>query len=431
MTHSSDTPTPSDDAVSAVVTDPRRQRRLFGLMLLPSVAMYATYQAIQQILIPAQIEAIDPAHKVANLAFLTMLSSIAAVIGLLAGGSLSDKTRGRFGRRAPWLVLSALVSGALLMVMGQLQALLAVTLVYTLLWFAANFYQGVLTAVLPDRVPENKRGVAASIIGLGTPVGILLGVNMAARLPASLAYPILAGLFVIATLVFVIFAREPAYRHAISVPSGPTQGLAMRAAGVARALFASFRHRDFALAFLSRAMMFLAYFTISGYMFYILQDYVGAGKLPGGDAKVATGILATITTGVWIVTVAIAGWLADRLNRRKLFVGICSIGMALAMLVPLLAPNWPGMILFKSLTGLFFGTYMAVDLALMSLVLPDREAEGRDMAVLAVATAGPQILSPIIAGGIISAFGYHELFVFGAVMALGSGLLVLMIRSVR
>ena len=29
-------------------------------------------------------------------------------------------------------------------------------------------------------------------------------------------------------------------------------------------------------------MLFLSYFTVSGYTFYVLQDYVGLANLPGG-----------------------------------------------------------------------------------------------------------------------------------------------------
>ncbi|HEX7886537.1 MAG TPA: MFS transporter [Phenylobacterium sp.] len=414
----------------ADAADPIGKRRLLSFLLPPAVAMYATFQGIQQILIPAQVAALDPAQKVANLALLTALSSVTAVLGLLSGGALSDRTRGRWGRRAPWLALTGAVSAGLLVAMGRLDSLTAIAIGYCLLWFTMNFYQAALTAVLPDRVPERLRGVASSVLGLGVPLGIMTGVNVAARVSQQAGYAVLAGLVVLTTAAFLVFAREPANwaapPRAEHAPLGPTDRL-RRVAG----FFASFRSRDFSLAFVSRAFMFFAQFTISGYMYYILQDHIGAQNLPGHDPKVAVSILGTINTGVWIVSVIVAGWAADRLNRRKLFVGLCSIGLAMAMLVPLLSPTWTGILIFKILGGIFFGTYMAVDLALMSLVLPDKNAEGRDMAVLAVATAGPQILAPVIAAALIGLGGYEQLFIFGGVMALGGGMLVLLIKSVR
>ena len=77
------------------------------------------------------------------------------------------------------------------------------------------------------------------------------------------------------------------------------------------------------------------------------------------------------------------------------------------------------------------GAYLAVDLALMTLVLPTRENEGRDLAVLSIANAGPQLLSPAISATIISLAGYDALFWFGLVVSLLAGVAVFFIRSVR
>ena len=91
----------------------------------------------------------------------------------------------------------------------------------------------------------------------------------------------------------------------------------------------------------------------------------------------------------------------------------------------------PALIIWQASIGLFFGAYLAIDLALMSLVLPDRESEGRDMAILAVATGAPQILSPLVAAGLIAWLGYSSLFLFAAILALIGGIVVFFIKSVR
>ena len=53
------------------------------------------------------------------------------------------------------------------------------------------------------------------------------------------------------------------------------------------------------------------------------------------------------------------------------------------------------------------------------------------MGILAVATAAPQLVSPAIAGGLILAFGYGALYLFGAVTALAAGISAFFIRGVR
>jgi MFS family permease len=399
--------------------------RLLSLLLPTNAAMFAGFQGIQQILIPAQVEAIDAAHKIENLAILTSITSVMAVLGLLAGGVLSDHTTGRFGRRAPWLVLSAVLSSVLFLALGLSLSLVAVAVAYSLLWFTMNFYQGALTAILPDRVAISARGAASAVIGLGTPAGILIGVNYVARVPRFEAYAGLAGFLLLATLALVVFAREQPVAKAVLPP--PTTSWYARAL----TMFSAFKSRDFTLAFVARALMFLGVFTVTGYAFYILQDYIGVKQLPGNNPAIAISVLGSLQVGAWFISVPLGGWLADRFDCCKVVVGIASLGMVLTMVVPVFAPTWHGIVAFYVMAGVFFGAYMAVDLALMSRVLPDKSAEGRDMAVLAVASAGPQFLSPVIAGLLINFWGYDHLFYFGAIVSLAGGLLVFMIRSVR
>jgi len=400
-------------------------------LALAALALVCVFQGIQQILIPYQVLQIDAAHKVGVLALLTTLAAALAVVGSVAGGALSDRTRTRYGRRTPWLVAMAVVSIGLMMSLAVLRNLTAVAVVYAVLWFCLNFYQSVLNAVIPDRIPLKSRGVVSSAFGIGGALGLILGVNAVAPLTLGHGYLALAGVMFAATAACVILIREGATPEAPA--TAPRAAASRTPASKAGWLgpFEAFLRRDFALAFITRAMAFTALATVAGYTYYILQDHIGPANLPNHDVRGAIGILVAIQTVAWIVGGAGSGWLADRLDRRKLFVGICSIGMALSMIVPMTTPTWAGMVVFYGLIGFFFGIYLAVDLALMTLVLPSRENEGRDLAVLSIANAGPQLIAPAIAATIISTVGYDALFLFGFAVSLLSGVAVFFIRSVR
>ncbi|MET9487126.1 MFS transporter [Nocardia sp. NPDC006630] len=416
-----------DAEVPTELARPAGLGQLLTFMFPAATAMYAAFNGVQQILLPAQVEALDPAAKVGNLALITALAAIASMVALPIGGAVSDRTRSPFGRRSPWIAVTAVLSAVLLIAIGSATDLVVLTITVVALWFTANFYQGAFAAILPDRVPVARRGLASSVIGLGTPVGILLGVNVASRVSQLWGYAILAVIFVIASAALVFGAREASSEGAIA----PARR-ARRQSEVVRAFFAAFRSTDFRLAFLSRASLSLAYFTVSGYLFYSMQDYIGAGNIPGGDVAVAVATLSTISVATWSVVAMFTGWLADRLDRRKLFVGISAAGLAVSMLVPILSPTWTGMVVYAFLSGAFIGTYFAVDLAVMSLVLPDKHNEGRDFGLLAVATGLPQVLSSVIAGALLTLFGsYIALFCFGAACALVAGLVIMRIRSVR
>ncbi|MFF2553996.1 MFS transporter [Nocardia sp. NPDC058058] len=402
-------------------------RRLLIFLLPATTAMYAAFNGVQQILVPAQVEAFDPGAKVGNLALITTVGALASMVALPLGGAVSDRTRTRFGRRSPWIVLMSVLTAVLLLGMGLSTGIAMLAVSCAAVWFTANFYQGAFAAILPDRVPVARRGLAASVIGLGTPLGIMFGVNLASRAGQQWSYAIFGVIFVVTSAVLVLSAREES-SIGIAVP----QRIPGRTSDTVRAFFEAFRSTDFTLAFASRASLSLAYFTVSGYLFYSMQDYIGAEHIPGGDVAVAVSTLATLSVLTWSVVATCTGWLADRLDRRKLFVGISSAGLALSMLVPILSPTWTGMIVYSFLSGAFIGTYFAVDLAVMSLVLPDKANEGRDFGILAVATGLPQVLSSVIAGALITVFhSYIALFAFAAVCAFAAGFIIMRIRAIR
>ena len=81
--------------------------------------------------------------------------------------------------------------------------------------------------------------------------------------------------------------------------------------------------------------------------------------------------------------------------------------------------------------GLGYGVYLAVDQALITQVLPNAEDRGRDLGVINVANALPQVLAPVIAAPIVTSLGgYPALYTATAVVTVVSGVLVRNIKSV-
>jgi MFS family permease len=409
-------------------TSPRpRVGRLLTLLFPATAAMYAVFNGISAVILPAQVEAVDPASKVGNLALLNTLGAVATMIAIPAGGALSDRTRSRYGRRTPWIAAAAVVSAVACILMGFADNLPGLIATMVALWFAANIYSGAITAILPDRIPEARRGLAAAVIGMGTPIGVVVGVQVASRVSQVAAYTVLAVILLGTTALLLLGAPEASARD---LPP-PARRRASFGTAV-RSFFAAFATRDFRLAFGSRFMLFASYYVVSGYTFYTLQDYIGSGAVPDGDVATAVSTLLSLSIVVWAVVAGLTGWIADRVDRRKLFVGVSALGVAASMTIPLAMPTWTGMLIYAGCLGASIGTYFAVDLAVMSLVLPDAGTEGRDLGILQVATGLPQLLSGAVAGTLITWLGgYPALFVFGAVCAVMSGLLMLRIRSIN
>jgi Na+/melibiose symporter-like transporter len=272
-----------------------------------------------------------------------------------------------------------------------------------------------------------RRGAASSATGVASVLGGVAGVGIASQFSGHLAEGYLA-LGVLLALTAVYFVTTTADRSTAALPRPPrdTRGAGARLADFLSAL----RHRDFALVFASRAAAILGYFLVVGYELYILTDYI---RLPGG-MKPARGVtvLAAISAGGAIVAAAVCGPLSDRLNRRKPFVFASSVIAGAGCILPVLSPTFTTIAVFAVLAGVALGCYLSVDAALVTLVLPRSEDAARDLGVLNIANAGPQVLAPLFAAIIIEHLGgYPVLFIAGGCCGVAAAVAVMQVRSVR
>jgi MFS family permease len=394
---------------------------------LASGALSGLYGGIGFILLPQQIENIDRAHKVAALGVVSGVAACFALVFNPIGGALSDRTRSRFGRRNPWLVAGSAGMLVMLAVLGQAGTVLAVLLTWSLAQAVANFYQAPLTAIIPDRVPKPRRGVASAVTGVAQVVGGVIGVETATLFTHRLAtgYLVLGAIMALTAVGLVLTTADQASAD-MPRPPRDTRRLTARLADFLSAL----RHRDFTCVFVGRAAAIMAYYLVVGYELYVLTDFI---KLPAG-LKPAQGvrILAVISAIGALVAAAIAGPLSDRLDRRKPFVFASSAVAGAGCILPVLSPTFPTIEFFAAFAGIAFGIYLSVDAALVTLVLPRSEDAARDLGVLNIANAGPQVLAPLIAAVVIGHLGgYRVLFVLGGCCGIAAAFAVMPVRAVR
>jgi MFS family permease len=404
----------------ATATTPApRQRGLMLLLLLANASMLSVYMGVGAVLIPTQIALIDPANKVAILGVVGGVSAVFATAFNPIAGALSDRT----GRRNPWILGGALASLAGLAFLGSAHTALLVGIGWCLVQATMNIYQAAVTAVVPDRIPVARRGTASALVGLALPIGGTAGVMIASQMTGRLGtgYLVLGAIAAGAAVLLSTFCRD--------VPRAVTPASVPRRERMAAFLSAMASH-DFRWAFIGRALMVLGYFSVVGYQLYILGDHIA---LPAGlDPAEAIAVLTPVQMAAMAVSTVVGGVLSDRWNRRKVFVGASAALAGVVMAVPVISPTWTGMLVFSALNGLGFGCFMAVDTAVVTLVLPRAEDAARDMGVLNIANAGPQIIAPFVASAVVTLFGgYTALFLVGGALSLLGALAIAPIRGVR
>lgn len=417
----------NEEAVS--VRRPVSVTRILVLLFPAIVGLYGVYQAINQVLLPAQIVSINATNKVHDTAVASLVESIVGTVILPIGAAISDRTRSRFGKRTPWLMFSAIGTALMCVGMGMMTSIAMVIVFAGLVWFFANWFQGVIYAVIPDRIPEENRGVASSVTGLGLPFGILIFVNVVSRTGQHWGYVIIGAFILLASLLFCLFAPEA---PSLDMPKPTRKQHSSWSLNAVGHFFSAFLHWDFSMAFLSRFAFYFASFAISNFTFFILTDYIGTKNLPGNNATSGVATVSTISTIAQIIAIVVFGKVADLLNRRKLIVALSSLVFMASFVVPLVMHSWTGMLIYAAINGAAGGVYFAVDIAVMSLVLPNKANEGRDLGILAIATSVPAAVAPLIGSTLINATGsYVSVFVFGIVTSLLGGIFAMLIRSVK
>ena len=419
---------PAEGATPADATTTERVRiqgplRSLLLWFMPgTLGIFILWGAIPTVLLPLQVEQLDPVNKVANLAIVTTIGALAAMIAQPVAGTISDRTRSRFGNRAPYIVGGAIIGGLALVALGLSSSILMVALCWTLVQIAFNVVQGPYSAILPDRVPDAVRGTFAAVIGAMTMVGSLGGVILASLLAGSIpgAYLVLAGLSVVLLTLFAVFTGQRDNRGEART--------AFRLGDFLLTFWVNpIAHPDFFWAFTGRLLLYTGYFLVVAYQLYLLQDYIGLGD----EAVVLLPLVSAAALPTLVIAVAISGPWSDRVGRRKHFVVASSLIVGLAQVVPWVWPTFEGMVVFALLAGLGFGAFQAVDTALVSQVLPDSHAHAKDLGVVNIAATLPQTIAPAIAGGVVLAFGFVGLFPAAIALSVLGALAVLPIRSVR
>lgn len=404
---------------------PPANRRLLPSLLVAALTLFATYGGLIAILLPSQVLIVDEANKVANLATVTTISFVFTLFAQPIVGALSDRTRSRFGRRAPWMVIGAIVGGIFLFGLGSLTDILWIAVFWTVIQVALNFFQAPLTAITADRFPRSKRGGASAMVGLGTQLGMTVGIMLAGAFAAQVGvgYSAFGAAVIVVAVLFAVINRDWSSKHA-SVDAF-SWGAFFRGFWISPR-----RHPDFAWAFAARFLLILGYFVVSAFQLYMLTDYIG---MPLADAQGAVVTLTLVAFVPTLIAIALSGWWSDRVGRRKVFIYAASVVMVAGLAMPLPQPNMTGMILMSVINGVGFGLYMSVDAALMTEVLPNEGVSaGKDLGILNVATNVPQAMSPAIGGLIITSLGgYPMLFVFAIVFTILAAVATAPIKGVR
>jgi MFS family permease len=362
----------------------------------------------------------------AALSLVAGAGSLVSLFGNPLAGALSDRTTSRFGMRRPWMVLG-LVGGTAAVLVVAVAPNLAVAVVG---WCAAQLFLNALlavqVAVLPDQVPRAQRGLVSGVLGICLPIASISATYLVMTFKGSQLAMFLAPCIVGGALVLV-FAATLDDRRLPAGQQAPPWSLREPASTF---YFNPRRCPDFAWAFLSRLMFVFAFAFLTTYQVYYLIQHLGSAE----NVVPQQIFLATVTqSSVVVLTSLVSGRISDRLGRRKVFVLAAALVYALAMVLVAAADSFAGFLVAVGVSGVGFGMYFAVDLALVADVLPDPNRAAKDLGVFNYAGALPFTLAPLLAPAILAIGGgsYGVLYAAAAGCAVIGAFAILPVKAAR
>ncbi len=396
---------------------------LATMALTNFAVMLAFLTFIQNLLPRMAAEVAGDGGKVVALGVILGVGVVGSVFGNPLAGALSDRTTSRWGRRRPWILGGAIIGAIALVVLPSMNSVIGLTLVWFVVQIAINGTYAGLTATIPDQVPVDQRGVASGWVGLSQTLGTVIGVVLVSYVITGLAAGsyLIAGLFLVLCLPFLFVLKDHPLKPQFQEP--------FRLGAFVKRFWISPRdHPDFAWAWAARFLVSLGISMATLSLLCFLQDQLGFSE---EEAAQKQALLIGLYAFGTMLTAVIGGSISDRSGKRRIFVVMATVIIAIAALLLAFAQGFTIVIVAALLLGLGYGWYLAVDQALITQVLPYAEDRARDLGVINIAIAGPQALAPVLAAPLVTSLGgYPALYVVTCVVTLLGAVAVWPIKSV-
>ncbi|MGD2207714.1 MAG: MFS transporter [Anaerolineae bacterium] len=453
--------------------------------------------SLTPVLLPFLVALFVPAErKNTYLGTVRVISLAVAMAAQPIAGLLSDRSTFRWGRRRPFILIGSVLSVFCLLVVGfspffmnshldrffepiGVPAAYIVLLTGIVLWQgASNIGQGALQGLIPDLVPENRRGQASGIKAVmellaAVPIMFIGPLVDAGRIWLTIS--LVAGLLLMTTLVTILGVHEEPLRQrpsgrirksvlrlvalslifvtvtltavwlvrtsgALLIQRGAPLGLQVAVIGLTGLVgmagsillgvylgarigigTAAAQETSFIWWVINRLLFFAAAGSVQGFTLYFLRD---VHHVP--NVATITTVLLIAVAGFLIFSALGGGYLADRLGHRRL-VAWSSLIAAVGTFLLLLAPNLSLVLVSGCIIGIGTGAFMSTNWALGTDLVPAQEA-GRYLGIANLAGAGAGIVGAGIGGPMADLFnalqpglGYAVIFaIYGLLFVLSA-----------
>lgn len=348
-------------------------------------------------------------------------------------GSLSDRTRTRYGKRMPYIVIGTVAAVIMLLILPGLDngyyaapstgKLVGFVVILGLLLVAMGTYRSPAVALMPDVTPKPLRSKANAIINLMGAVGGILYLAVAAVMyPNSKVqgldhvnyrplFLVIAGIMVVSIVLLIFTINEPKLtdENQALEAEHPEWNLAEDDGSGNEVLPAPVK-KSLGFLLASIALWFIGYNGVTTWFTTYVDQVMGQGL--GG----ASTCLLIATAGAIISYIPI-GVIAEKIGRKK------TIMIGCVMLAACFLAGFFLTTTFKSINVIMFIVFALVGFAwaainVNSLPMVVEMCRGSDIGKFTgyyyTASMAAQVLTPVLAGTLMRNISYKVLFPYAA-----------------
>jgi len=395
----------------------------FTLFTLAWLAIWTVQLTPLQLLIPLQLNTPDDADGwitgVVSSGLVLAIGGIAGVIAAPVAGGLSDRTRGRRGRRRPWALGGVALATVSLVGIAFATGPWGVGVAWVGVSVGIAVASAAFTALIADQL-TTQRGAASAAVSSSQALGIVVGVGVIVLLELGVVvgYLVLAGFIAIVGTLAALLLPDPPAQADVS---------AARKVRTLRERVAALRDRDFAWLLAGRLTVNIGNALGTGLLLFFLLYGLGRDASTAEDELL---LLIVVYTVFVVIASVLSGWISDRTGKRVPFVVWSAIVQGGASIILVVAPSLTSAMIAAALLGVGYGAYMSVGLALGTDLLPYPEDHARDLGFVNVSASLGQLIGPLLGAGLVALVGgFWLLFLVGGVLSVAGGLMTYAIRA--
>lgn len=358
------------------------------------------------LLLPVRIEnLVGAGQSVSWLAYLAFIGAIAASLGAIVFGYLSDIS----ARRRSWIFLGLAISSGLLAAFSQATSFVSFAALLIVWQCGLNMMLAPLAAWAGDWVPDSQKGLLGGLMAFAPAMGAWSGavVTMPGLAGPDLRLVAVAGIVCLCLLPVLVIVRHVPHRPVRIVETAEDPPA-----------FALLSDPGVRLMWLARLAVQVAEASLFAYLYLWLRSI---------DPSIEDHATAKVFGTVLVCSAPLAlliGYWSDRRGKPMVPLIGCALVSAVGLAGMALASTRIEAFAAYAVFGLASAAFLALHSAQTLRVLPNPHRRGRDLGLFNLTNTVPSLIMPWLVLLLVPHFGFGAMFAILAGLAMCAALIL-------